>query len=108
MAQQPLPTRLEIDDLGYQSWLECYSVLVKDDLQDQPAIEFQWDPHDYPGSNMTVDMDRIKSGAFDEIFPLLPTAAAMQVMVALVEDEHNIQQRQVILEFLNKIPTRAE
>ena len=108
MEQKPLPTRLEIDDLGYPSWLECYEDLVKEELQDQPAIEFQWDPHDYPGSNMTVDMDRIKSGAFDDIFPNLPTKDAMQVMLDIIESDPTIKQRQLLLEFLNKIPTRAQ
>lgn len=108
MGQKALPTRLEIDDVGYHSWRECYDELVADDLQDQPAIEFQWDPHDYPGSNLTVDMDRIKSGAFDEIFPLLPTVAAMEIMVEVVKTEPNLKQRQLLLEFLNKIPTRAK
>jgi hypothetical protein len=103
-----LPTRLEIDDLGYQSWLECFQELVKEDLQNQPAIEFQWDPYDYPGGNQTVDMDRIKSGAFDEVFPLLPTTDAMQVVLAMIQDDPDIKQRQVLLEFLNKIPTRAQ
>lgn len=108
MEQKPQPTRLEIDDLGYPSWLACYEELVLEDLHTQPAIEFQWDPHDYPGSNKTVEMDRIKSGAFDEIFPLLPTTAAMQVMLDVINSEPDIQQRQLLLEFFNKIPTRAQ
>jgi hypothetical protein len=106
--QHPLPTRLEIDDLGYPTWLACFEELVLEDLHNQPAIEFQWDPHDYPGSNKTVEMDRIKSGAFDEIFPNLPTVGAMQVMLDVINSEPSIQQRQLLLEFFNKIPTRAQ
>lgn len=108
MQQHPIPTRLDIDDLGYKTWLECYEDLVQENLHEQPAIEFQWDPHDYPGSNKTVDMDRIKSGAFDDIFPNLPTKAAMEVILEIVTENETIAQRQLLIEFLNKIPTRAQ
>jgi hypothetical protein len=108
MSSRPLPTRLDIDDLGYSSWLECYNDLVKEDLHNQPAIEFQWDPHDYPGSSMTVDMKCIKSGAFEEIFPLLPTEAAMEVILGLIQDDEQLKQRELLLQFLKKIPTRAQ
>lgn len=108
MPQKPLPTKIEIEDVGYASWVECYEDLVKEDLQNQAAIEFQWDPYDYPGSSMVIEMDRIKSGAFDEIFPNLPTKDAMQVMLAIIDEDYTIKQRQLLLEFLNRIPTRTK
>lgn len=100
MKQQPV----NITDLGYPSWLACYDDMVHENLQDEPTIELTWPD----SATVSLKMDRIKSGAFDEVFPLLPTAAAMQVMLAMIEDDASIKQRQVLLEFLNKIPTRAE
>lgn len=92
------------EDLGCTTWMEVYEDLVKEKLHLQESVEYQFDPHDYPGSQVTVQVAYIESMAFREIYPLLPPKKAMDVMIDTAKDIGG--QAQIFTRFLDKIPTR--
>lgn len=99
-------TEYNIQDLGYTSWVELYADLVVGDMHNRDAVGLVWEGGDR--AELAITLDEIRSMAFLEIYPALPLRVSLEVVRDIVQDEPNIKQRQVLLEFLNKIPTRSQ
>lgn len=96
-----------LEGLGLSSWLELYHQLEKDDLLGEKSILLN-----YPdGCHKTVDISvcTIKAKCFDELYQRLPLKMSITVIQDLLVDEDRDQSADLrVMQFLNKIPTRAK
>lgn len=96
----------EIQELGFDSWLELFKSLEKDRLINEDQVTLAW-----PKENREVKIKlcTVKARAFDEIYEQLPGEEAIEVIQELVKNCGSSLQRGdrlTIRAFLEKFPSR--
>jgi hypothetical protein len=102
----------KIKAYGYQSWLQLYRDIERQGLASEDRISLTYNDSLPPASDeqktapalrndLTLYVQEIKAEAFSELYNQLPGAAAIAVMVDMLEPEHK-----ALAEFLTKLPTR--
>lgn len=114
---------IEIQDLGFASWLELYEWLKEQALQDQAKITLTWpkpppspiaDALDLPlpdeeRPDVTLAVNTIRAKAFQELYDSLPTKKSLDVVEAIIFAEEKVQMDvETIQTFLKNLPTRSE
>lgn len=95
-----------LNEIGFDTWLQLYETLKAANLHTHKEALLEWPD----GPAETVQLEFIKARAFEEIYPTLPQVGAIEVLHDLVVSlrlETTNEDRTPILEFLNKITTRA-
>lgn len=88
---------------GWPTWLALFEALVPEKLHEHAEIDLIHEDEKNRRDHITTQ--QIRAGAFDEIFPNLPTKEAMEIIKEMVNDTAG-KQREIFLQFLDKIPTR--
>lgn len=96
----------DINELGFDTWFELYEFLKAANLHHDKQAALVWP--DEP--EKIVYLEHVKAMAFDEIYTTLPQVGAIEVLHDLVISlrlETCNEDRTPILQFLNKVTTRA-
>ena len=97
----------QLDELGLSSWLELYHQLEKGDMLGDKTVILNWPANDH--STIEISVCYVKAQAFDEIYHKLPLKVSVMVIQDLLVDlDENKDNQLKIMQFLNKIPTRAK
>jgi len=112
---------LNINDLGFGSWFEFFEWLKTQDLDQEQRVTLTWPAE--PGDpaveenageqeperpDLTLHVSTVRSHAFNEIFPKLPTKAAIDVVMDLIwAPEKSQGDMNTIEAFLKNLPTRS-
>lgn len=108
----------KIKAYGYTSWLELFRDIQKMGLAGEDRISLTYKP-EIPGpletdgprplrDDLTLYMQEIRSEAFAELYSQLPGKASIDVVMQLIDDHGHAlgEEKNLILKFLNKLPTR--
>lgn len=96
--------KIELEQVGWESWTAFYEQLEKDGLAQEETVDLTWPDCDV--EKLNISLDRVKSGAFSELYPKLPQKGSVEVIIDIVKDAPNMECRQLVIDFLNKIPTQ--
>lgn len=102
----------DIDELGYNTWLELYESLIDQGLQDEQKVVLSWKGTNEPDRlDATVYIQQIRAAAFIEIYDKLPLKGTIEVMNDLLDNANEAVVNKFtspVQEFLTKLPTRAQ
>ena len=99
----------QIQELGFDSWLELFKSLQKDKLIGEEKITLVWAESENRPS-VPLRMCTVKANAFDEIYGQLPGEEAIDVIRALLGNcgaTLSRGDRMTIQGFLEKFPSRS-
>ena len=106
---------LDINELGYESWVDLYQDLRAQGLQDEKHIALTWvdaeSQEDRDRPDVNIPMAQVQANAFAELYDRLPLPGTIALLTELLESATAIagkQYTQPVLEFLTKLPTRSE
>lgn len=119
---------MDINALGFPSWLELYQYIEREDLLGHEKITLVWNVReqqsDTPdplyrayldrivgteGHEVVINLETVRANAFRELYAALPSRVAVEVLREMVKSLTQLagkKHTQPLLEFLTKIPTR--
>lgn len=90
-----------LNNIGYDSWLQLYEELVSEGLEREDEIILEWTAEEkHPP--VEISLDFIRSMAFLELYATLPLASSVDIVKNLIT-EGNCSQ---VVSFLNNLKTR--
>lgn len=117
---------IEIQELGFSSWMELFEWLKEQGLQDDKTFTLTWENQVVSEErtvetgeedvrieqeirpDVTLPTNLVKARAFQELYDSLPTKKALEVVDDLIFAEEKVQaDLDTIQTFLNNLPTRT-
>lgn len=106
--------QLDINELGYATWMDLYQDLRVQGLQDEKHISLTWaqaeNQEDRDRPDVNIPMGQIQGNAFAELYDRLPLPGTIELLIDMIKQSTLTGQTvdPSVVEFLTKLPTRSE